>query len=1010
MRRALFLMICGGTVLCLATSAGAELFYSEPFDYEPIGDPLAGFGGWQETQPNAPITIVEPGFIYPGYGGEGNAVKITKCCFGTAEHRGPGAALDNLFGTDGTFFVTYLTRQGNNPIRGGLQLIPGAVGPGWISLGGDSTGYRLIAIPNGGGEFQDALGAPLLNTTELMAMRFTIDTFGVDSLDVLRNPGLTGVEDTDWAQPTVSRQEDFSGNTNYIIQMAASLHNDGPGMDEIRICDVWMDCLGDPQAPPVDYSWTNDVTGAWENRANWTPAIGLNWPAGTDAPPGDAGAGSVNNTATFGAAITQLQTVTADTSVSLYAITIDNSHPYIIAGHGRVSLVAGTATSPEDRTGNSHISVAQGTHQFQLKVDLRNDTVVNIARDAALEFVNRLGLNGHTLTKTGEGTLIISNRLSTGGGIVNCNDGTCSGSGTIAGHLNNDGGTISPGIDGGISVVPEPASSVLLALGFAGVLYFGPRRRRVGSAQGQCHTVGGPTPAVGLFSQDPIVGFSEPASKTKIKSSFALTICVAIVLSLIGSADAELFFSDSFNYGSEGDPLAGFGGWEESLPEAPISIIEPGFTYPGYGGGGGAVKIANCCNGDAQHFGVGGDLDKLFGTTGKFFVTYLTQQSHPPHRGGLHFFAGGPGVEPGWVGLAADGTGYRFFVQKNNGLEAQAAVKVDGNPFPLGFGTTEMLAMRFTIDAEGRDRAEVLRNPDLTGDENTDWAKPTARVIGDYSGNTNYFLEMGGAHEGGGPHMDEIRICDVWDDCLTGGFVEPPPAPVDYRWINDITGAWENRLNWFPADGAPPGDDAEGSANNTVTFGDTITQARTVTTNSSFSVHAMTFDNSNSYAIVGGGHVSLVAGTVTTPEDRTGDSHITVVRGSHQFQLKVDLENDTVVNVAEGAELEFVNRLNLNGNTLTKTGTGTLVISNTLNTGNGTVIGADGIIEGSGRISGNFNNTGGILSPGTSTAGDGNDTLSQVPEPANIVALGLGLFVLGLFACRWTDKTPRVQI
>ena len=89
MRSALLLTICGALILSLAGSTGADLFYSESFGYEPVGESLASFGGWEESQPGAPITIFEPGFTYPGYGGRGNAVIIANCCNGTAQHRGP---------------------------------------------------------------------------------------------------------------------------------------------------------------------------------------------------------------------------------------------------------------------------------------------------------------------------------------------------------------------------------------------------------------------------------------------------------------------------------------------------------------------------------------------------------------------------------------------------------------------------------------------------------------------------------------------------------------------------------------------------------------------------------------------------------------------------------------------------------------------------------------------------------------------------------------------------------
>ena len=93
-------------------------------------------------------------------------------------------------------------------------------------------------------------------------------------------------------------------------------------------------------------------------------------------------------------------------------------------------------------------------------------------------------------------------------------------------------------------------------------------------------------------------------------------------------------------------------------------------------------------------------------------------------------------------------------------------------------------------------------------------------------------------------------------------------------------------------------------------------------------------------------------------------------------------------------------RSNLNGNTLTKIGDGTLLINNDLLTGDGgEVLGLGGIIAGSGVVVGDFVNSGGTLSPG----GSGNDTSGQVPEPASLVMTLLGLAGLLL----WSNRRGR---
>ena len=236
--------------------------------------------------------------------------------------------------------------------------------------------------------------------------------------------------------------------------------NEGVYWDNIKLETIWSPVW---VAPPVDFTWNIDSFGEWTTHDNWTPSGG---------PPGDVGrARYANHTATFGSAITSDRTVITETAVSVRAITFDNSNTYSIAGNGSVNLIAATVTEL-----STAISTLQGTHQFQAVVNLHNNTTVSIASASSLEFVNRLKLNNNTLTKTGEGTLVISNTLNTGGGTVNCAQGTCSGTGTIGGDLNNDGGTISPGNSSlwTQTQVPEPAASLLLVIGSALVLLHRP--------------------------------------------------------------------------------------------------------------------------------------------------------------------------------------------------------------------------------------------------------------------------------------------------------------------------------------------------------------------------------------------------------------------------------------------------------------------------------------------------------------------------------------------------------
>ena len=88
---------------------------------------------------------------------------------------------------------------------------------------------------------------------------------------------------------------------------------------------------------------------------------------------------------------------------------------------------------------------------------------MNVVSGSTLTFNNALNLNGHSLAKTGGGMMEINNVLNTGGGAVNLLQGTLSGDGTVGAHVNNDGGTVSPGNSAAVSLaVPEPSAALLL--------------------------------------------------------------------------------------------------------------------------------------------------------------------------------------------------------------------------------------------------------------------------------------------------------------------------------------------------------------------------------------------------------------------------------------------------------------------------------------------------------------------------------------------------------------------
>lgn len=171
-----------------------------------------------------------------------------------------------------------------------------------------------------------------------------------------------------------------------------------------------------------DGSWIADTGGDWNNGNSWTEGEVPNGPGVAAVLPD---------------VISTTRTVFTDTAITIGSLRIDSSKQYNIAGLGSVNLQS-SATAAQ-------IDVLDGDHQFQAAVNLLSDVEVDLAAGSSLTFNNALNLNGHTLTKTGLGTLNINNHLSTGGGSVNISLGSLGGNGTAGGNVTNDGGVISPG-------------------------------------------------------------------------------------------------------------------------------------------------------------------------------------------------------------------------------------------------------------------------------------------------------------------------------------------------------------------------------------------------------------------------------------------------------------------------------------------------------------------------------------------------------------------------------------
>ena len=312
------------------------------------------------------------------------------------------------------------------------------------------------------------------------------------------------------------------------------------------------------------------------------------------------------------------------------------------------------------------------------------------------------------------------------------------------------------------------------------------------------------------------------------------------------------------------------------------------------------------------------------------------------------------------VGIRADGSGgYVLGFAKNEG-DIQAGTTVSHGQYTTGsltLGQTYLVVMGTetagVTDSDGANTAKVWINPASLGGaapaESGTWAwyKRAGQLstfsVGDGDDGVN-----DGTSAVPTTYIDDLRIGTSYAD------VTPVSgAPVtDYEWGVDATGSWDDASNWSGGSGVPS-DSAK-----TAIFGSAITAARTVTTDTTVTVKAIEFDNANQYVIAGAGSVNL--------EADSGDASIDVVSGDHQFQAVVNLASNTDVAIAASSSLAMNNALNLAGNTLTKSGAGTLSINNDLTTAGGSVVMTAGTLGGVGTVGGDVTNTSGAVAPGNS--------------------------------------------
>lgn len=214
---------------------------------------------------------------------------------------------------------------------------------------------------------------------------------------------------------------------NHLI--AVSLHSNAPTSS-----DQGLDFR---VFTPGNYRpWGVNESGNWSNAANWEiDTAGSNEFAIFGDDPGTAA-----------------KTVFTDSAITLDGVQFEGGATYAIAGTGAVNIAG--------RSGqDGSLNVLEGSHAFQVKVNLNKDTDADVAAGASVDFDNELGLNSNTLTKVGDGDLIVGNDETVGNGMIDVMAGVLGGGGTVGGDVLVNGGVLAPG-----GVVDPLGSAALLTI------------------------------------------------------------------------------------------------------------------------------------------------------------------------------------------------------------------------------------------------------------------------------------------------------------------------------------------------------------------------------------------------------------------------------------------------------------------------------------------------------------------------------------------------------------------
>ena len=808
------------------------------------------------------------------------------------------------------------------------------------------------------------------------------------TVDMINNTGSNGAVDVyvegQLVFSNITPESSWDGAPD-VLFIGDCCGGNGAGnitFDFVEMYDNQSGSGGDPLPGPFDIStaareWEFNASGDWNDAKNWLHSI---------IPTANT------HDALFGNFVRNPQTIFTNSGVTVRSIEFDNVS-VVVAGAGIVTL--------EADSGNASLNATQGSHEMQAAMSANSNVDVNVSAGATLKINNGLDLNGNDLVKTGAGDFQLNSQVTDAGNLTLLL-GSLSGSSSMGGDLNNEGGVVSPGNSPGTMEVANFSQSVNGTL----AIEIGGTEVGVGHdaliVDGTASLAGGLTVTLidgfepntgetfGILDAGLILGEFDSVILPALATGFTwdssalyetgtlsvvpepATICGMAIFAILLCGFARrhqfaralpmwilalLLVSVSTSV-SQADLIASYDG--SVIPfSTPVGPNNPGAVWIGDGEGAMATdgNILSITNSNEARFWY--DLPSSLRESVNDNGWQIRARVRLPDQPDINNISEAGPDNP--IDIAPFGTAHAWAMYIE--YDSPDAFK----PYRLNFYTDNTgnndpivnLAQAFNsaevnhevagaagnffivdmINATGAGTVDVFVNS--TAVPNMTGADPDTFSL------SGARFWVGDCCDGNGTGNMDIDYVQFFDGVggLPGAYVQAPR-----EWLTDGSNDWNNASNW--SNTVTPNADIDEAI-----FGSAITSPQTVLTNSSVVAKTITFDNSQSYIIAG-------QGSVISRSD-TGVAAVNVVSGSHQIQAAATIQSPTTVDVSAGATLAYNNMLTLN-DLLTKTGDGVLQINNKQAAGGNGVEVQAGTLEGSGNVSGNVFINGGSVAPGKS--------------------------------------------